>query len=92
LARHRPERRDGERSYEVANLLGNPFPHSEIVRDRDRMLRLAKLHAESLDLDVARVLAFALAHAGLSACWPMEDGDDAGYRLTRAAILDPLVA
>jgi len=32
------------------------------------------------------------AHAGLSACWSMEDGDDAGYRLTRAAILDPLVA
>jgi streptomycin 6-kinase len=82
----------GERSYEVANLLGNPFPAGEIVHDRDRMLRLAKLYAECLGLDVARVLAFALAHAGLSACWSMEDGDDAGYRLACAAILDPLVA
>ena len=43
-------------------------------------------------ISMSRVFLPSRAHAGLSACWSMEDGDDAGYRLTRAAILDPLVA
>jgi streptomycin 6-kinase len=81
----------GERSYEVANLLGNPCPHGELVHDRDRMLRLASVYAENLGLDAARILAFALAHAGLSATWSIEDGEDPGFRLACADILDPLV-
>ena len=32
----------GERTYEVANLLGNPWPHGELVHQTDRMLRLAE--------------------------------------------------
>jgi streptomycin 6-kinase len=81
----------GERTYEVANLLGNPWPHGEIVHQTDRMLRLSKLYASQLDLDPRRVLGFALAHAGLSASWSLEDGTDPSYRLTCAAILAPLV-
>ena len=81
----------GERTYEVANLLGNPWPHGEIVHQADRMLRLSTLYASRLDLDPRRVLGFALAHAGLSASWSLEDGSDPSYRLTCAAILDPLV-
>jgi streptomycin 6-kinase len=82
----------GERTYEVANLLGNPWPHGEIVHRPDRMLRLARLYAARLDLELRRVLGFALAHAGLAASWSMEDGDDPSYRLRCAAVLEPLVA
>jgi streptomycin 6-kinase len=77
----------GERAYEIANLLGNPWPHGEIVHNPDRMQRLAGLYAARLGLDVERVLAFALAHAGLAACWDMEDGCDPAYRLRCAEVL-----
>jgi streptomycin 6-kinase len=82
----------GERTYEVANLLCNPQPHGDIVHRPERMLRIATLYAERLELDVQRVLGFALAHAGLSAAWSLEDGRDASYRVKCAEVLDPLVA
>jgi streptomycin 6-kinase len=82
----------GERTYELANLLCNPQPYGEIVHRPERMLRLARLYAERLALDVQRVLGFALAHAGLSAAWSLEDGGDASYRLKCAEVLDRLVA
>ena len=81
----------GERTYELANLLCNPQPHGTIVHRPERMLRLAELYAERLALNVQRVLGFALAHAGLSAAWSLEDGGDASYRLKCAEVLDPLV-
>ena len=37
------------------------------------------------------VLAFSLAHAGLSASWDMDDGFDPAFRLKCIAVLDPLV-
>lgn len=80
----------GERSYDVANLLGNPWPHGEIVHRPDRMLRQARLYATRLGLDPGRVLGFALAHAGLSASWSMDDGDDPSFRLNCAATIDAL--
>jgi streptomycin 6-kinase len=86
-----PKGLSGERSYEVANLLGNPWPHGEIVHQTDRMLRLSTLYGSRLDHDPRRVLGFALAHAGLSASWSLDDGGDPFYRLTCAALLDPLV-
>jgi streptomycin 6-kinase len=76
----------------VANLLGNPWPHGEIVHQTDRMLRLAELYASRLNLDRRRVLGFALSHAGLSASWSLEDRSDPSYRLDCAAILAPLVS
>jgi len=81
----------GERTYETANLLTNPWPHAEIVHDAGRMRRLAQLYAGRLDLDVERVLSFSLAHAGLSASWDMDDGFDPGYRLRCVELLDGLV-
>jgi len=81
----------GERTYEVANLLCNPQPHGDIVHRADRMLRVATLYAERLNLDRQRVLGFGLAHAGLSAAWSLEDGRDPNFRLQCAAVLDPLV-
>jgi streptomycin 6-kinase len=82
----------GERTYEVANLFGNPVPHGEIVHHPGRMRRLATLCADHLALDIERVLGFALAHAGLAASWSMTEGCDPSYRLRCAEILGQLVA
>ncbi len=81
----------GERAYEVANLLGNPVPHAAIVLDAGRMRHLAELCGARLGLEPARLLRFALAHAGLSASWHIEAGQDPSFRLATAAVLDGLV-
>jgi len=81
----------GERTYETANLLTNPWPHARIVHDAARMRRLAQLYSGRLDCDVKQILAFSLAHAGLSASWDMDDGFDPGYRLRCVVLLDQLV-
>jgi len=81
----------GERAYEVANLLGNPWPHGEIVHDTERMNRLAKLYAARLKLDLDRVLAYAFAHAGLAASWDIDGGSDPAYRLKCVEVLTSLV-
>ena len=81
----------GERTYDVANLLGNPWPHGEIVHSTERMQRMAELYANRLGMDGRRVLAFALAHAGLAASWHLDEGSDPGYRLKCAEVLARLV-
>jgi streptomycin 6-kinase len=81
----------GERTYDVANLLGNPWPHGEIVHSTERMQRMAELYANRLGMDGRRVLAFALAHAGLAASWKLDEGSDPAYRLKCAEVLAPLV-
>jgi streptomycin 6-kinase len=54
------------------------------------MQRLAQLYAARLGMDETRILAFALAHSGLSAAWDMDDGLDPGYSLTCAELLSSL--
>jgi streptomycin 6-kinase len=80
----------GERTYEVANLLGNPWPHGKIVHSSERIRRMAALYAAQLGMQPDRVLAFALAHAGLAASWDLEDGSDP-YRLKCVEVLAPLL-
>ncbi len=82
----------GEPTYDVANLLRNPSPHGKIVHSRDRMRRLAGFYARRLNLDARRVLNFAFAHAGLSASWDIEDGEDPSYSLECADILSSCVS
>jgi streptomycin 6-kinase len=81
----------GERTYEVANLLSNPWPHGEVVHNAERRNRLAELYAARLTLDVRRVLAYAFAHAGLSSSWHIDDKTDPGFRLRCIEILMPPV-
>jgi len=81
----------GERTYEVTNLLNNPWPRGEILHNTERMGRLARLYAARLKLDLDRVLAYSLAHAGLSASWDIDDGFDPAYRLKCIEVLTPLV-
>jgi hypothetical protein len=81
----------GERTYEVANLHCNPAPHADLVHQPGRMRWPAEFYAARLGLDARRVLAFALAHAGLSASWDMDDGFDPTYALRCAEVLSELV-
>ena len=81
----------GERTYDVANLLRNPSPHGNLVHSPDRMRRLAHFYASRLALDAPRILKFALAHAGLSLSWDIEDGEVPNYSLECAELLSSLV-
>ncbi len=81
----------GERTYDIANQLCNPYTHSDIVHDADRFQRLATLFGERLAIDPQRILDMTFAYAGLSASWDMEDGDP-GFALTCAKILAPLTS
>lgn len=81
----------GERAYDVANVFQNPWLNTDIVHRPERMRWLAELFAARLHLDMQRVLAFALAHAGLCASWEMEDGGDPSCQLRNAELLNSLV-
>jgi streptomycin 6-kinase len=81
----------GERTYEIANLLCNPYPHGRIVHDPDRMQRCANIYARRLGLASERILAFALAHAGVASAWALHDGNDASHWLGCVEVLEPMV-
>lgn len=82
----------GERTYDFANLFGNPHGKDEAFLTAVRAERLAGELAALCGLDRKRILAFAHAHAGLSACWCIEDGLDPARALDLAAMLATLDA
>ena len=58
----------GERTYDCANTLCNPaIP--ELVHNETRLLTNAAILAETLALDLSRLLAFTYAYACLNASW-----------------------
>jgi streptomycin 6-kinase len=58
----------GERTYDCANTLCNPeIP--ELVHNEARLLTTAAILADTLALDLSRVLAFTYAYACLNASW-----------------------
>ncbi|MEM7123930.1 MAG: aminoglycoside phosphotransferase family protein [Pseudomonadota bacterium] len=81
----------GERTYDIANQLCNPYPHAEIVHDADRFRRLAALYGDRLDIEPQRILDMTFAYTGLSASWDMDDGDP-DFALTNAEILAPVTS
>jgi streptomycin 6-kinase len=58
----------GERTYDCANTLCNPVI-SELVHNETRLLTNAAILADTLALDLSRVLAFTYAYACLNASW-----------------------
>ena len=82
----------GERAYDAANLLRNPtgVGMDDFVADPDRLARTAELLAQALKLDIGRLLAFAFAHACLSACWSLEVGEATSFSLKVAKIAESL--
>lgn len=86
----------GERTYDCANTLCNPaIP--ELVHNETRLLKNAAILAETLALDLGRVLAFTYAYACLNASWWTQMSDKAGaaeilrWHLEVAKILEPHV-
>ncbi len=83
----------GERTYDLANTLVNPFPYTELVHNETRLLTNAGILAEETGIELGRVLAFTYAYACLSASWSLTvpDEDAAQWALQVAAIVEPHV-
>lgn len=80
----------GERTYDCANTLCNPgMP--EIVHNETRLLTTASILADTLAIDLSRVLAFTYAYACLSASWSLRIGADdmTEWALNVAVIIEP---
>jgi streptomycin 6-kinase len=80
----------GERTYDCANTLCNP-PMTEIVHNEARLLKNAAILADSLAIDLKRVLAFTYAYACLNAIWSLRLGaeDMMKWSLKVAMIIEP---
>jgi streptomycin 6-kinase len=78
----------GERTYDAANTLCNPFEESALVHNEARLLKNAAILAEKLNIDRARILAFTFAYACLSVSWSLEAGDEPEH-LAIAQIIEP---
>lgn len=65
----------GERTYDAANTVCNPWGIPELVETEARSLRISKILADKMQISHARVLAFVYSYACLSASWSFEDGD-----------------
>jgi streptomycin 6-kinase len=68
----------GDAAYEVANVFGNPTGAVADIVDPKRIVTCVRLFAACLGCSEKRVAHYAMAHAGLSICWSIEDGDGFG--------------
>ena len=85
----------GERTYDCANTLCNPFPYSDgLVHNERRLLTNAAILADALDIELSRLLAFTFAYACLSASWFLDDNsaDNAAWVLRVATLIEPHIA
>jgi streptomycin 6-kinase len=79
----------GEKTYDAANTLCNPLNMPELTENEARLLRNADILAQSMGVELSRMLAFTYAYACLSASWSLEDGDDPTDALNIAALIEP---
>ncbi|MBI5961290.1 MAG: 3'-kinase [Chloroflexi bacterium] len=81
----------GERTYDCANTLCNPYPYTGLVHNETRLLTHAAILADELEIDLPRVLAFTYAYACLSASWSLSiNAEDAvQWALDVAMIIEP---
>jgi streptomycin 6-kinase len=82
----------GERTYDAANTLCNPIDMRELVENESRLLTIARILAERLNLELPRLLAFVYVYLCLSACWWLGDDVDPAEDLRIAAIVEPHLA
>ena len=80
----------GERTYDCANTLCNP-PIPELVHNETRLLNNAAILADTLGIDLPRVLAFTYAYACLNASQLLRIGahDMMQWSLDVAVIIEP---
>jgi streptomycin 6-kinase len=85
----------GERTYDCANTLCNPGPGMpELVHNETRLLTNAAILADTLALDLSRILAFTYVYACLNASWwlriAVEGAEDiVEWHLKVAVIIEP---
>ena len=79
----------GERAYDAANTLCNPWDMESLVEDEERLLKNASILSKRLKVDYSRLLSFTFVHACLSAIWLLEDGLDPTHALTMVKIVEP---
>lgn len=77
--------------YEFANSFHNPVPHIELLRDADRMQRMADIFANNSPHSAKDLLRAAHAHAAISTIWHENDGGSSDYMLRNAEILGTLI-
>jgi streptomycin 6-kinase len=77
----------GDPTYDVANVFLNPFGATELAANPRRINALADTFGARLGLDRKRVLGFAAAHCGLSACWNLADGIPITHELAMLPLL-----
>jgi streptomycin 6-kinase len=86
----------GERTYDCANTLCNPVM-PELVHNETRLLNNAAILADTLALELGRVLAFTYIYACLNASWwsqlsSMEKAEDiVRWHLNVATIIEPYI-
>jgi streptomycin 6-kinase len=80
----------GERTYDCANTLCNP-PMPELVYNETRLLTNAAILADTLAIDLSRVLEFTYAYASLNASQCLRIGavDMVQWSLNVAVIIEP---
>lgn len=84
----------GERTYDCANTLCNPVI-PELVHNQTRLLTNAAILADTLALDLSRLLAFTYAYACLNASWWLpriysQDAEDiVCWHLKIAGMIEP---
>ena len=90
----------GERTYDCANTLCNPFlgmrGYDPLVHNAARLLRNAGILSEELGIDLARILAYTFAYSCLSAAWSLssevENEGAPQWALNIAEIVEPHLA
>lgn len=70
-----PKGVQGELAYEPANAFANPVGLAAQARQPDRIRNLADAFSTALNVYRARILDWAVVHAGLSMIWALDDGD-----------------
>lgn len=81
----------GDKTYDLANVLLNPYPHRHLVMNPDRMLRQARNICGELRLDVERLLAWTMLHGLLAATWAAADAEAESWWLEGASIAGRLL-
>lgn len=65
----------GDPAYETANVFINPERGEKIAADPRRIAARADILSQRLGYNRKRILGWAAAHAALSACWDLEEGN-----------------
>ncbi|MDZ7928401.1 MAG: aminoglycoside phosphotransferase family protein [Agrobacterium sp.] len=63
----------GDPAYDVANTFGNPLNALPDIVDPERIGILSRTFSRALNCPEDKILHYAIAHAGLSICWSLDD-------------------